>query len=183
MKTKFADTPEGRLPLGFLALDLAQALGLPLLDPDDGYAAVPQGQHSKFGNGLLGGDKANPKMVVAANAQVGVATADFPAQPIGFRTPSIFLTAQQSVTSPDQLISIVTPKENAAAPYADAAASLGQVVSAFLASHPEFRLDAFPHPLEEAPPAAMIQLWPQVHDGDARFIARMVRSPESKRAD
>jgi hypothetical protein len=67
VKTKFADTPEGRLPLGFLALDLAQTLGLPLLDPDDGYAAVPQGQHSKFGNGLLGGDKANPKMVVAAN--------------------------------------------------------------------------------------------------------------------
>ena len=67
MKTKFADTPEGRLPLGFLALDLAQALGLPLLDPDEGYAAVPQGQHSKFGNGLLGGDKTNPKVVVAAN--------------------------------------------------------------------------------------------------------------------
>jgi Type I phosphodiesterase / nucleotide pyrophosphatase len=67
VKTKFADTPEGRLPLGFLALDLAQALGLPLIDPDDGYAAVPQGQHSKFGNGLLGGDKTNPKVVVAAN--------------------------------------------------------------------------------------------------------------------
>ena len=67
VKTTFADTPEGRLPLGFLALDLAQALGLPLLDPDEGYAAVPQGQHSKFGNGLLGGDKTNPKVVVAAN--------------------------------------------------------------------------------------------------------------------
>ena len=67
VKTKFADTPEGRLPLGFLALDLAQALGLPLIDPDDGYAAVPQGQHSKFGNGLIGGDKTNPKVVVAAN--------------------------------------------------------------------------------------------------------------------
>jgi predicted AlkP superfamily pyrophosphatase or phosphodiesterase len=69
VKTKFADTPEGRLPLGFLALDLAQALGLglPLLDPDDGYAAVPQGQHSKFGNGLIGGDKSAPKVVVAAN--------------------------------------------------------------------------------------------------------------------
>jgi Type I phosphodiesterase / nucleotide pyrophosphatase len=67
VKTKFADTPEGHLPLGFLALDLAQALGLPLIDPDDGYAAVPAGQHSKFGNGLIGGDKANPKVVVTAN--------------------------------------------------------------------------------------------------------------------
>jgi len=58
-----------------------------------------------------------------------------------------------------------------------------EVVSAFLASHPQFRLEAFPHPLEDAPPAAMIQLWPQIHDGDARFIARMVRSPAPKQAD
>jgi hypothetical protein len=67
VKTKFADTPEGQLPLGFVALDLAQALGLPLIDPDDGYKAVTPGAHSKFGNGLIGGDRANPKIVVAAN--------------------------------------------------------------------------------------------------------------------
>ena len=67
VKTKFADTPEGRLPLGFVALDLAQALDLPLLDPDDSYAPVAPGQHTKFGNGLIGGDKTNPKVVVAAN--------------------------------------------------------------------------------------------------------------------
>ena len=67
VKTKFADTPEGQLPLGFVALDLAQALNLPLIDPDDGYKAVAPGAHSKFGNGLIGGDKTNPKIVVAAN--------------------------------------------------------------------------------------------------------------------
>jgi len=54
-----------------------------------------------------------------------------------------------------------------------------EVVSAFLASHPEFRLEAFPHPLEDASPAGMIQLWPQIHDGEARFIARMIRGPSS----
>src|SRR6516164_7565564 len=67
VKTKFSDTPEGHLPLGFVALDLAQALSLPLIDPDDGYAPVALGQHSKLGNGLIGGDKTNPKIVVAAN--------------------------------------------------------------------------------------------------------------------
>ena len=67
VKTKFADTPEGQLPLGFVALDLAQALNLPLIDPDDGYKAVAPGAHTKHGNGLIGGDKANPKIVVAAN--------------------------------------------------------------------------------------------------------------------
>jgi hypothetical protein len=67
VKQKFADTPEGRLPLGFLALDLAQALNMPLLDPDDGYKTIADGQHTKAGNGLIGGDKDKPKVVVAAN--------------------------------------------------------------------------------------------------------------------
>jgi hypothetical protein len=67
VKTKFADTPAGRLPLGFVALDLAAALGLPLIDPDNDYAPVPAAAHTKFGNGLLGGDKSHPKVVVTAN--------------------------------------------------------------------------------------------------------------------
>jgi hypothetical protein len=67
VKTKFADTPDGRLPLGFVALDLAKALDLPLLDPDDKYKIIAPGAHTKFGNGLIGGDKINPKVVVAAN--------------------------------------------------------------------------------------------------------------------
>jgi Type I phosphodiesterase / nucleotide pyrophosphatase len=66
-KIRFVDTPEGRLPFGFVALDLAQALNLPLIDPDDNYRAVAPGAHPKRGNGLIGGDKNNPKVVVAAN--------------------------------------------------------------------------------------------------------------------
>jgi hypothetical protein len=67
VKTRYADTPEGQLPLGFVALDLAAALNLPLLDPDDGYKTVAPGARPKFGNGLIGGDKTKPKLVVAAN--------------------------------------------------------------------------------------------------------------------
>ncbi len=52
---------------GFVALDLAKALGLPLIDPDDGYKAVGDGTHPRGGNGLIGGDKDHPKVVVAAN--------------------------------------------------------------------------------------------------------------------
>ena len=51
-----------------------------------------------------------------------------------------------------------------------------EVVTAFLASHPEFRLDPFPHPLEEATTTGTLQLWPHLHDAEARFIARMVRT-------
>jgi hypothetical protein len=67
VKTKFPDTLSGHLPLGFVALDLAHMLNMPLLDPDDGYKTIADGQHTKFGNGLIGGDRAKPKVVVAAN--------------------------------------------------------------------------------------------------------------------
>jgi len=49
------------------------------------------------------------------------------------------------------------------------------VVEAFLADHPDFRLDPFPHPLQEGSTSGVLQLWPQIHGGDARFIARMAR--------
>ena len=65
--TKFANTPAGQLPLGFVALDLARALELPLIDPDDNYRTIGEGERSKFGNGLIGGDSNSPKLVVAAN--------------------------------------------------------------------------------------------------------------------
>src|SRR5262249_34414003 len=67
VKTKFADTLPGHLPLGFVALDLAHALNLPLIDPDDGYRKIGEGEHTKKGNGLIGGDRNKPKVVVAAN--------------------------------------------------------------------------------------------------------------------
>jgi hypothetical protein len=67
VKMKFADAPPGRLPLGFVALDLAHALNMPLIDPDDGYKTIGDGQHTKNGNGLIGGDANKPNAVVAAN--------------------------------------------------------------------------------------------------------------------
>ena len=63
----YADVPKGLLPVGFVAIDLAKALGMDLLDPDTGYGTVSVGHHPKFGNGLIGGDKDHPKVVVAAN--------------------------------------------------------------------------------------------------------------------
>src|SRR6516225_1039227 len=67
IKTKFADTLPRHLPLGFVALDLAHGLNLPLIDPDDGYRAIGESEHTKNGNGLIGGDRNKPKVVVAAN--------------------------------------------------------------------------------------------------------------------
>ena len=66
-RAAYDDTPKDFLPLGFVALDLAKALDLPLFDPSDSNAKVADGAHPKAGNGLLGPDPAKPDLVVATN--------------------------------------------------------------------------------------------------------------------
>ncbi len=63
----YTDVTAGQLPSGFLALDLAHALGLPLFDPDAKNAAVAVNAYPVRGNGLVGSDPAKPELVVAAN--------------------------------------------------------------------------------------------------------------------
>jgi hypothetical protein len=63
----YADVTKGKLPVGFLALDLAAALNLPLWDPDQKNARIEPGSHAKFGNGLIGDNPRAPEVVVAAN--------------------------------------------------------------------------------------------------------------------
>jgi len=67
-QARHADAPAGHLPRGFLAFDLAKLLGMPIIDPDNNFALVPDGAHSRNGNGLIGGDKDHPRLVVAANS-------------------------------------------------------------------------------------------------------------------
>ena len=64
---EYADVQKGLLPVGFLAIDIAKALELPLHDPDNNTAAVAAGTHPKRGNGVIGRDAAKPDVVVAAN--------------------------------------------------------------------------------------------------------------------
>src|ERR1700761_1090423 len=67
VKNTYPDTPAGFLPMGFLAIDLAKALDLPLFDPNDKNAPVADNAYPKAGNGVLGKDPAKPDLVVAAN--------------------------------------------------------------------------------------------------------------------
>jgi len=66
-KTSYEDTPKDFLPMGFLAIDLAKALDLPLFDPNDKNARIAENAHPKAGNGVLGQDPAKPDLVVATN--------------------------------------------------------------------------------------------------------------------
>jgi hypothetical protein len=66
-KGEYKDVPKGFLPPGFVAIDLAKALNLPLFDPDAKNAPVAENSHSSRGDGLIGTDPAKPDVVVAAN--------------------------------------------------------------------------------------------------------------------
>jgi len=66
-KATYEDTPKDFLPMGFLAIDLAKALNLPLFDPNDKNARIADNAHPKAGNGVLGQDPAKPDLVVATN--------------------------------------------------------------------------------------------------------------------
>jgi hypothetical protein len=65
-KGRYADVVPGHLPPGFLALDLAAALNLPLWDPNRQNRRVGPDEHTT-GNGLLGADPAAPEVIVAAD--------------------------------------------------------------------------------------------------------------------
>src|SRR6476469_3829339 len=66
-KALYENTPKDFLPMGFVAIDLAKALDLPLFDPNDKNARVADNAHPKAGNGVLGQDPAKPDLVVATN--------------------------------------------------------------------------------------------------------------------
>jgi len=66
-KATYADVPASRIPPGFLSIDIAQFLRLPLFDPDNKNAIVGPGEFPKRGNGLVGPAPSTPRVVVAAN--------------------------------------------------------------------------------------------------------------------
>jgi arylsulfatase A-like enzyme len=67
-KADYANVPKGFLPPGFLAIDIAKGLGLPLYDPDSKNAPVPDNTFPNVrGNGVIGRDADKPDVVVAAN--------------------------------------------------------------------------------------------------------------------
>jgi len=71
-KFAYSDVPAGKLPPGFLAIDLSQKLPLPLYDPDAKAATVDPkaGQHPSKGGGIIGKDAGAPDAIVAPNGGV-----------------------------------------------------------------------------------------------------------------
>jgi hypothetical protein len=66
-RASYSDVPAGFLPPGFVAVDIASTLGMPLYDPDAKNALVGSNNHPSRSNGLIGPDPEAPDVVVAAN--------------------------------------------------------------------------------------------------------------------
>ena len=62
-RRRYADVVPGHLPPGFVAIDLADALGLPLWDPNRQNRRMGPEEHTT-GNGVLGQDPAAPDAIV-----------------------------------------------------------------------------------------------------------------------
>jgi arylsulfatase A-like enzyme len=63
----YDNVPAGFLPPGFVAIDLAAALDMPLYDPDAKNALLSAAAYPVRSNGLIGSDPTHPDVVVAAN--------------------------------------------------------------------------------------------------------------------
>ena len=68
-KLTYEKIPEGHMPPGFLAIDLAEALGLPVHEPFLKGQAVDYktGKHPRRASAILGNDPAKPDVVIGTN--------------------------------------------------------------------------------------------------------------------
>ncbi|HKS64635.1 MAG TPA: alkaline phosphatase family protein [Xanthobacteraceae bacterium] len=68
-RINYQTIPLGYLPTGFLAIDLAETLDLPVHEPTPKGPAVDYkgGKHPRRGSAILGADPAKPEVVVATN--------------------------------------------------------------------------------------------------------------------
>lgn len=68
-KISYPGVTAGETPPGLVAIDLADALAMPMYDPFNKYAAVDykNGKLPSFGSAALGSDPANPDIVVVSN--------------------------------------------------------------------------------------------------------------------
>jgi hypothetical protein len=67
-RATYDDVPVGFLPPGFLSIDLAKELSLPLYDPDSKDSPVGDRAHQTLrGNGVIGHNPTQPDVIAAAN--------------------------------------------------------------------------------------------------------------------
>src|SRR6478752_6709792 len=88
-QASYQGVPAGLLPPGFLAIDIAKAMALPLHDPDDKKAAVADGKYPKRSNGLIVDDalgSIDGTLPLSAINMKGAAVTPHPSIVVNFRS-------------------------------------------------------------------------------------------------
>jgi hypothetical protein len=75
----------------------------------------------------------------------GVATADFPARPLGFRTPSLFITESSPTVVTDNLLSVITSHDDALPAFTNAAENVRPLIADWLGASPITPLNMIDH--------------------------------------
>jgi hypothetical protein len=75
----------------------------------------------------------------------GVATADFPARPLGFRTPNLFITESSPTVVTDNLLSVITSHDDALPAFTNAAENVRPLIADWLGPSPITPLNMIDH--------------------------------------
>ncbi len=97
------DWPPGQLPSGFLAMDLAHALNMPLFQSNGFEVALNQGITPRGGHAYMGPDFEHPHVVVAANGGSDL----------------IYLTADDARTLAPRIVETLTQQDYVSAIFVD----------------------------------------------------------------
>jgi hypothetical protein len=111
-----------------------------------------------------------PLISVTENADVsvaeapGIATAEFAAQPMGFRIPSLFLTDRVATPSANNLLTTITAHPEAVAAYSAAADTIQRLLTDWLGPMPLTSLTIFDHEGQPFEDGAFLVTDMQPHD-------------------
>lgn len=106
----------------------------------------------------------------------GVATADFARRPLGFRVPSLFLTAQKPLLSEGEVLAAITPTPEKVAPYAAAAGRVQTLLSDWFGVSPLRPLTLLDHPGQPFQDDALL-VGQLAADADVDTTARLLVGP------
>ena len=108
------------------------------------------------------------------DATQGVATAEFPAGPVGYRVPSLFLTAQAAVMTEDELLSVVTARTEAVQSYGSAAAQVRPLLEQWLGPTPRMPMLLLDHAGSRFEDAGFLAMRLEAGQSNAQIVPELM---------
>ncbi len=108
------------------------------------------------------------------DATHGVGTAEWPAAVVGYRVPSVFLTAQAAVTTEDELLTVVMARPEAVQSYGSAAAQVRTLLAQWLGPTPRVPMLLLDHTGERYEDAGFLAMGLDAGKSNARIVPELL---------